>query len=286
MPSYIHEALAEEPPEKRLTVREYWAPVDVTLKDGRLFWPIGGEKRLIRAAHKTFSRFVDLRNASDEDVLRFARRWGVLDLCKAHHLPRVHAYSTGGCAPLRKEGEPVSEWRNFANVAFALLGISQGLNEGELGKLEFWQLLIADDRLIRMTYDRLSGEPWKPSRKEFEEAKQQEKSMVSRVVNKWLQLGDVRPNMAWESVEPTIKLGPGSLFGALAVHLLELSGRYLIADCTGCRTFYHPTMRPKSGQDRYCQTCRDADVPVAMAKHRKKTGQAKPRSKKRAKTAR
>jgi len=217
----------------------------------------------------------------------------VLNLCKQHSLPFSH---NDGCKAWERwgqaEGEPISEWFRFARTARAVLSISQALNDKELGSVSDWQLLSGYNPLLRLstiTLPELGLFGSTPTRRFTETAKAEAlfeaKSVIAGYVNDWLAWGNVRPHMAWEEGEPVVTLAGlsprGGLFGALAVHLLELAGRYVIATCSGCRKFYHPEIRPKSGQDRFCQKCRDDKVPVQLAMHRRNLKRSLERKQKR-----
>lgn len=225
--------------------------------------------RFVKPTNETFSEFVNLAAASDqEEVLKYAKRWGVLHLCKQHLRPIGHS---PGCEPLQSkthdEGEPVSAWRLWAQQAAAILNISQRLDENQLGKSEDWQVL----------YDTGYGYgplklPWhytdhqeRYSEKREIRKRNTEKRDIAYLINEWLAAGSVRPNMEWQSRIPLITLSGDGLFGALAVHLLELSGRYVLAGCSECRKFYNPTRRPKPTQRRYCTDCVNAGIPLQRA---------------------
>jgi hypothetical protein len=80
---------------------------------------------------------------------------------------------------------------------------------------------------------------------------------VRTVVNRWLLLGDVRPELS----DP---LGPASLrlstktFGALAVQLSLVATRAQgLALCSACAApFLRQGRQPKPGQRTYCERCR------------------------------
>ena len=193
----------------------------------------------------------------------------------------------------------MSQWRRFARVAGAILNLSQDLTDGGIGKGTDWRVIAEFDRLLpfssrAITLAELGVFGSSPKRKAtptaLKEAALEARAVVSDFVNQWVEFGNVRPHMLWQTGEPTVQLAGGlyrgSLFGALAVHLLELAGRYVIANCSGCRKFYHPEIRPKSGQDRFCEQCRKQGVPIHLASHRRNLRVAERRAQKRAKTAR
>jgi hypothetical protein len=278
-----------EEPKRPLAADQYSAPApsDIRLEDGCLFWEPRWEygPRRITPTVETFTQFLKLaENDSDHAVLRYARRWGVLNLCKDHLEPVGHYYPP--CIPIVRPrvnaGEPISEWRRLSRVAGAIMRTTARAYEGKLADPNDWQTLKND-----RTFGFSDFDIERPRRTKLD----QTKIVVAGSVNRWLELGDVRPMLRWLSLEPGLVLaGRGNvagLFSALGVQLLENGGSYVIVACTGCRRFFDATpnpnkdegrkRRPKTGQGRYCLDCLHANVPVIMAKRRQILGMSKPR---------
>lgn len=276
-----------EEPKRPLAADQYWAPAVVRLESGCLFWeptwpwPDVGSRRITPTV-ETFIQFLKLAESdNDQLVLRYARRWGVLNLCKNHGEPVTHQQPP--CVPIVRPhvdaGEPTSEWRRLSRIAGAIMRISAKVYEGKSGDSDDFGVL-KNDRSFGWTVER-------PDRSKFE----LHKAAVVGAVNRWLELGNVRPTLRWNSPDPSLILagrgGDAGLFAALGVQLLENSGSYVIVACTGCRRFFDASpnpeqeegrkRRPKTGQGRYCRECIEAGVPVIMAKHRKMLGLSRPR---------
>lgn len=298
----VNDMLATDEAKKKLAVGEYLVPSHITLERNRLFWRPVEQWKKVKATSATFSGFLALgdEKESGRDVLDYARKWGVLNLCREHLLPVSHDIR---CKPLERytdsQGEPVSQWRRFARVAGAVLNISQDVSDGRIGKTDDWRIIADFDPLLSLSTSALtlnelgmfgSNAKRKATPSALKDAAIEARRLITDCVNQWIELGNVRPQMQWEAGEPTVLLSGGTyrgtLFGALAVHLLELAGRYVIASCSGCRKFYHPEIRPKSGQDRFCPQCRKQGVPVALASHRRNVRKTVERAQNRAKTAR
>jgi hypothetical protein len=241
-------------PRRRLRLASYEIPSEITLVDKVLLWR-PGRWRKVRPLQKTVEGFLALPEASDSEILKYARAWGLLQLW------------------LQSQGEPVDEWRRLSRIALAVLNLSQKLDEDELGSEADWDLLLS------LKNDTWLGFRWKVEpNKKYD--KQVRKGLVAYIINRWLEIGDVRPTLTWDHATKTdisLQLAGNGLLGALALGLLENAGQFVVAACSGCRKFYNPEIRPKSGQDRYCPTCRYAGVPVARAKRRKSLGLSKPR---------
>lgn len=102
----------------------------VTVEDGGI---TGGPTKLGRAARKNvLSRFIELDGADDEAYLRFARTFGVLDLCACGQPSRSREHARGaGCqAPLvvvrsstsnTPSAAPLEAWRARTRQAHAIV---------------------------------------------------------------------------------------------------------------------------------------------------------------------
>lgn len=181
--------------------------------------------------------------------------------------------------PYVNAGEPITEWRRFSRIARAVMEISAKVYEGKNGDSNDFEILKND-----RTFGWQSGRPYRTKL-------ELHKAAVVGAVNRWLELGNVRPTLRWDSPDPSLILaardGDAGLFTALGVQLLENSGSYVIVACTGCRRFFDASpnpeqeegrkRRPKTGQGRYCHDCLEAGVPVLMAKRRKRLGLSRPR---------
>jgi hypothetical protein len=298
--------------KRRLVVGEYLAPAPSTirLENGRLFWQQSSEEAQpikwwhdIKPSAQTLMDFVNLADesaADDKDVLRFAKRWGTLNLCKDHltpintnHVAEFWVNHLGGflfkrgtdqCrdleSPRLRTGEPVSEYRRWARAARALLTVSGWHEDKKLGSDKDWAPLrewLTDISIESIEKLRI--------KKNSDAARHTEKALITGFINAWILMGNVRPSVSLIGDSLALGLEVGGTFGALAVQLLENAGGYSIAACTGCRKFFDATpanereRRPKFGQGRYCRACKDAGVPIALAKRRKLLGFSKPRKK-------
>jgi len=283
-------------PAKRLAVPPYALPTSVSLESGTLLF---GESSgsAVRPTLKTFLSFLNLSAASDEEILAFAKKWGPLGIIGPFSGP-----------DWRTKGESCDEWRRLARIAYAVLEVGRCHNEGGKAAPEDWQTLVNDDCagpdvVFPPSKSQKQMYKWNPYAPGFRTVTDREmgrfrethglgleKETIQDIVNVWLIQGRVRPSLVIKGQRYELSLQANRLFGALAVQLLEMVGRYVIAACSGCRKFYRPTIKlksgeikpyaPKAGQDRFCQKCRDAGVPVARAMHRRNLNRAKERKEK------
>src|SRR4051812_31504094 len=107
--------------DRYFPLRNAWlAPASVTLKFGALHFSRVRERRVRAVASSDLlGRFIELSDAPETRILRFARRWGSLDLCSVHDaLPASHnepPFRVGEhtwCEPSAVES--ISRWSEFA----------------------------------------------------------------------------------------------------------------------------------------------------------------------------
>ena len=129
-----------------LAPQSWPVPDKITISDGELVgdWSRGFHER--SATDGALPAFLALAGANDAAVLRYARRWGVLNLCR-HGLPTLHdgAYSPlfgqeldgppgSICEDLGgpRFREPLTLWRSYAARARAVIALSVRLRNGDV----------------------------------------------------------------------------------------------------------------------------------------------------------
>ncbi len=215
-------------------------PARVELERDRLLWSWGhGDKgpTETRATPELLTEFAALPDASDERILRFARRWGVLSICE-HGLPASHNPGRlgdhhGGCRPLGwtesspwwDGWEPLDSWRHFAGQARGLINIAAQVHVEKPGSDADWAIVFR--RGAR------KDAPW------WHRTVIADRLMLTQVVNEWLELGRVVPYARWHEPAPQILLVAPGLFGALAGQLLLASVNTRgLAVCSRCGQGY------------------------------------------------
>ncbi len=217
------------------------AVIELSQNRDRLLWQWGDGDSSTMPGPGMLDAFVHLTDAQPERIRDYARRWGILGICK-HGLPATHnppppggigpSHQRTWCYPLgwvdeRCCWEPIEAWRLFAAQARGLLNIAAQLHDDQPGRLEDWQNIY---------YQR---------------------ACVAVIVNEWLGWGNVRPVFEWPiDRSPDVKLGGGALFRALAVQLmLSISRTDGLAICSACGIPYVPSRRPPQGRRNYCHEC-------------------------------
>lgn len=221
-------------------------------------------RRERRVGPGVLEQFVRLTDGPDADVAAYVRRWGPLMFCDEHHLPVEHQR---GCRPfgwneprLKRRlpraadaFDPLPLWRQVAGQAGALLRIGDRLRSGRVGQPDDWRLVYARSRRPLITSD-----------------VSYERTVLARVMNQWLSIGDVRPLWRWRRAAEFVIQAPG-LFGTLALQLVAvLSAIEGLSLCSGCGSPYTPSRRPTSGRRHYCPPCRRSGVPLRDAQRERR----------------
>ena len=252
----------------------------VEIRGDRLFWENDRSRRLPKTVSpsprllETFLRLVDARPAVIGD---FARRWGILGICK-HTLPRTHDFREGPPTRFcRTKGyrftrntesgwEPLHVWRRYAGQARAIVDVAAQLHQRKIVRdKDIWRRTHSH---VFLTYPDFLGN------------REAQCHAISVAINGWLELGMVRAFLNWELDSPaTVTLGTSvlrqdrpeirpivlnlfpemqghTLFGALGVQLLMAVSRTAgFATCSSCGHPYTPTRRPSPNRRRYCPNC-------------------------------
>jgi hypothetical protein len=255
-------------------------PRNIELEDDRLVWKFeAGTERRVAPKPQMLDDFVQLGDQPPAVILRYARRWGLLHLCK-HGLPASHNpergpldptwmgdegnYSVAWCQELHLRTAPtgyayfyedVEAWRQYARRARAVLAIAAALHQGKCGQDEDWQMAVTP--------------MWKATQKGARNLFS-ERLVLSTIVNMWVQYGDVTFKIDWwRQFQPNVLIGGHhralTLFGALASQLLFAVCRSEgLTLCSNCGAPYTASRRPRTGR-HYCDECRETGAPVRDA---------------------
>jgi hypothetical protein len=288
---------------------ETWPrPGNLTLDDGLLVLgsPVfSGE--WVQPAPGMLTDFLSLADTPASATLRFARRWGLLELCN-HDLPSEHPTDVGLPTCLgetylrvlhyerdcvRMTDEPAATWRYWAGQASALANIGVRLRRGltidprdAMRLLERAPWAPVMPRSVRGRWDDLAPtEPGAASSQyapEHEHAREEHRRRVAdrpletaelrRTVRDalafWLEMSRVTVRLIWPKGRPDVVL-TGGLFGALGVQLLMLiSGSQGFAFCAGCGNVHVPARPNDTQRASYCPSCRATRVPQRHAQRR------------------
>jgi hypothetical protein len=255
-----------------------FVPHDIRLAGDYLTWPwslSAFEKHGVRREPSPgmLSEFVQLHRKDDQQILAYARSWGVLGLC-IHDLPCSHNQYPNGIEnrvrpclpelvkPLPKTGsefrlqESLQLWRFWSLKAQSLLNIGACANQGKIARLEDWQV-------VKDIWDSGLGETaWEP----FMESAENARAELARELDRWISIGQVRPQIGWRNKRgpkaqfslEAVTSGP-NLFGLLALNIAVAiaagDGEKGLAICSACAQSYIPKRRPDPNRRNYCANC-------------------------------
>jgi hypothetical protein len=223
-------------------------------------------------------------DASAQDVLAFARAWGMLGLCP-HGLPRTHdpnsiPYSVGfplsitadwSCESGVKSREQVDWWRYWAGQAAALASLIAAVRSDQLGPPAHWETLWSPGPWAR-------GGLWDESADAVAEIRDDlqagaidhvpgQRDEIAGALDAWLRLAQVRVKVNWWSEQLRIEIRNRGLFDSIGLLLVFLAGDLEgFALCHACQTPFVPRRRlgPRD-RARYCADCRAEHRPQREA---------------------
>jgi hypothetical protein len=251
-----------------------FVPRDIQLDGDSLTWPwvpAGDEKRTAyrQANSGMLGGFIRLHETTDERILAYARRWGVLGICH-HGLPCSHNQYPYGlhdlfrpCLPMLvpqpaggsvfRLTEPLASWRAWSRKAQSLMNIGARLNQGKLAHAKDWR------RLKEIHDSGLGTEEGEPFMRTMAKARAE----LGNELDGWISMGQVRPRISWRKDKARFSLdavssGP-NLFGILALNIaISIAageGEKGLAVCSACSLSYIPTRRPDPNRSNYCSAC-------------------------------
>lgn len=232
------------------------------------------------------------RIADANGVLRFARKYGVLQLC-GHWLPAMHA-SPGApwtvpteqaipCGPFSSPEfsmgrqpvncEPIAVWRSFARRVAAYLRLVVAARRDELGAAADWDTFIEDwpsqmegdpfdyGTALRnpaaASWDLLSDARSRNPKGDAEHWRPASlwaaRGRLAWEVSQWLTLGGAAPRMIWTDETPTFRL-MGGTFATIALQMLQASvGDWrLPVLCFACGQSFTPRRKRVFGKPSFC----------------------------------
>ena len=194
-----------------------------------------------------WQRFLELggEGSTPEDVLKYARDYGRLDLCLAHSLPSSHpldgVFSNfyGECddisnTEILSDGlfhlESIAVWQLYAREAKALVSIAYSLHGGIAGDAGDWNVL-------RRRYSP-HVEYWENRRGLEPSTIGIERQSIALIMNKWIWNARLIPALTWSlDKQPNLVIESSgeTVFGVLTTMLLlAVSLKSGFAFCANC----------------------------------------------------
>lgn len=270
--------------DTRFPETNLWVPSHVELRGDQLHWAWRSDAG-VASPDGMLSRFVAIRDG--RGVVAFARRYGVLGICK-HGLPATHNTPAMpgalgreglGCMPLLSAGaagdpqdytfwEPLAIWLSTVWAANAILHLATASYTGRM----------AEPFAVSLAYGLAAKEAADPQVVHFHQTRPRE--MLAALVNWWLYIGGTSVALDWTGSVPSIRLSGARLpfvpatFGVLAGQLmLAVARAHALLICSYCAS---PYLREKRYQPRrwkgrnYCPKCHTEGVPGRLRQRRKR----------------
>lgn len=195
--------------------------------------------------------FVKLADATDEEILAFAKKWGPLWLCVKHrdciwspNSVRVKWNGKEDCC-LWVPAEPLHLYRRYARMARAILNAAYCLVEGKPVPTSLWV-----------------EAGWSGEESQFDVALQ--RFFLASSVNGWLSNSDVTLWLNWGSeVRPRLSVDTGwGCFQKIWLELAQcLTGARQLCVCDMCNRLYvRYGRKPQAGRKNYCPDCREQNA--------------------------
>lgn len=194
-------------------------------------------------------------------VHRFAQRYGVLSLCR-HGLykheddkecPDPRSHSRIRLPDAEEEAflfrEPLSGWFRHVQVVNAILRVGAALRLDKAPSAADWQSIEADELLGYPLRCPASPRDWEGLR---------------YVLNTWLSIGNIRPEVSTQDGRPRITFG-GDTWSTLGFQVaLSVTGEGRSAVCDGCNRVYPRLRKPQQGRRSFCQVCNEDGTAARM----------------------
>jgi hypothetical protein len=238
--------------------------------------------------------FAGLANRSDDQLLRFANKYGPLRLCKhgfalGHRQRnfnlRCYESDTGQPEDLPSgtffrlkwsARESIEAWRRYIGRAAGILSVSDRLHEGQRATQDEWAWLLdgipAGDHeypfralLAMRKEDVLASNPLIATlAAQPHLTLPQQRRTLAVAVNHWLDECGVGISINWRPSGIDFSLGPSNPFGLGNSGLLAAIGVQLLSGvlrqtrmvwCSDCGKAYPPERWPRDGENHFCPDC-------------------------------
>lgn len=262
--------------------QEWLSPVGLRATDDGIEWlPQESINRggVVVPSDGLLDDFVALRDADVATVLRFAEVHGVLGLAAGRW------YGLGKYAH-----EPLTAWHEAAATAYALVDAAARLRRGRTLTDEQRLPVLraawpdAEPALLTPRTLFLDGEPVFEPYDNREAALRDallmhsngtlddDRTQLGWAVSTWMEEAGAKLALAWPSgaSEPVLTIGGERALGCLPAVTVQVALACARSEstrpCDGCGRLHAPRRQPKPGDRSFCQRCRDAGVPLKIAK--------------------
>lgn len=229
-----------------------WLPGTIETDGLFLLWNEDQAWIPVKPPDDILQRFLKLSSGDSDEILQFARQYGVL-LVSEDEDGTLRNYSD-------KQGkESLADWQKFSRKARAFLNLAADLSRGRPGELKDWEDLVGS---LSAKFMAAIDDPLK-ARMFFE-----------RDLENWLRAAGITFGLSTSVVigrPPRMEINYGGrVFGAIVFQLLlTITNSDSLYVCSGCGMPYvrpRGFKKPRPGEGNFCQTCgrtealRQADI--------------------------
>lgn len=192
-----------------------------------------------------------LRLRNGDDVLRYAKRFGVLELCKH----KIIGWHDTKCADQLYRGnafhrESIDMWLVISSEAREILELAVAIRLGTPSDAAAWANLGAAVESIAAEFDR----KWMPNIERGEPF--WERKYLARELQIWLNAGGVRIAINWSDPQIGMTVVSPTMYGEVGLQLLTaVSQSHGTAICSECGVAYLASRKPQVGRQNYCRDC-------------------------------
>ena len=210
-------------------------------------------------------RFIRLDESRPERVGKFAKKWGPLDICEEHGLPRAHDQrcEISFINQPTLIAENLSDWLRTARAILATLSVAALLQEGQRGTEEQWDEIMAmygaTPKPVPPLWFPIAGES--PEEVASAPGKRQEGQLFA-VLRQWLSWSGMeiglQENRDWPPELAAVFGYHHSVLGHIILEMTAAISQYPgIFACNNCG-FPYTTKgnRPRVDKRHYCRVCR------------------------------
>jgi hypothetical protein len=216
-------------------------PLEASIQNGFLTWTwYSGETdgsrhspALQTAPSRLCFAFARLAQASDEDILCFAKQWGPLNRD-------------------RREEESMDHWRRYARLAQALMRFTAQVISGDHGDEEDWREICQSTPVHDLELKGLKDH--------------EQMAIIAAAVNIWFDQAREHGILTMLGRDLQVMPHASALFGVLITQIAHVIARSdQMAVCAGCSNPFEPERPITRGSRQYCKSCRKKKVPQRHA---------------------
>lgn len=196
---------------KQIIDPDFYIPADIRVREGAIAWVEGEEQDVPPKpplADECLSQFCRLRDATDAEILDFAKRWGMLGVWPTRTSVLIKNSNPAEIYGYYLYTEPTQLWRDVAGRAWAILLVAAELSQNQRAFLEDWQRVVdfggwnfQEEGFWQKEKGcpRPSTDSGKGGRMTWEVEKQRE--LLEHCIAEWLDQIHVRPKFFWQRSE-------------------------------------------------------------------------------------